>query len=224
MLHLLLENIADARLPLCGKDTAAQGIQYWSVQRMDGKLCATERGSTPAWQGVMSGCRLIIIRPRQKIPSNHRAFSSIRDVHPFRKRTISNIFDIANRHLPFFVKPANAGSSVGVSKVTNVAEFAGALRAAFRYDKKLLIEEEIRGRQVECRGLGNEEPEASVVGEVLVPGFTNISMFPLLWEASGVSYSELIDRIVALALQRHATLNEIIYDVQQTAQVPDVLE
>jgi D-alanine-D-alanine ligase len=196
--------------------------------------------------------------------------------------------------LPFFLKPANAGSSVGVSKVTNAAEFAPALREALRFDQKVLVEEGIRGRELECGVLGNEEPEASVVGEVnvrdefysyeakyvnengaileipaslppevsetvrrtavaafkvlncagmaradffladdgrvllneinTVPGFTNISMFPLLWEASGVSYSELIDRLVALAFQRHAALNELSYDFQQIAPASELLE
>ena len=69
---------------------------------------------------------------------------------------------------PFFVKPANAGSSVGVSKVTNATEFAQAMREAFRFDEKVLVEEGIRGRELECGVLGNEEPEASVVGEVIV--------------------------------------------------------
>jgi D-alanine-D-alanine ligase len=196
--------------------------------------------------------------------------------------------------LPFFVKPANAGSSVGVSRVTNSAEFGQALWEAFRFDEKVLLEEGIRGRELECGVLGNEEPEASVVGEVVVrdefysyeakyvnengaileipapipaetsetvrrlavaafkvlscagmarvdfflaedgrvllneintvPGFTNISMFPLLWEASGLSYSDLIDRLVALALQRHAASNELSYDVQQTAPSPQLPE
>ena len=194
--------------------------------------------------------------------------------------------------LPFFVKPANAGSSVGVSKVASAAEFGEALRAAFRYDEKLLIEEGIHGRELECGVLGNDEPAASVVGEVVVrdefysyeakyvnengaileipallsleiseivrelavkafkvldcagmarvdffladdgrvllneintvPGFTNISMFPLLWEASGLSYSELVDRLIEFAIQRHVTLNELTYDAQQTARVRDV--
>jgi D-alanine-D-alanine ligase len=57
-----------------------------------------------------------------------------------------------------------------------------------------------------------------------VPGFTNISMFPLLWEACGVSYSDLVDRLVALALQRQAALNELNYDVQQNASAPELSE
>jgi D-alanine-D-alanine ligase len=195
---------------------------------------------------------------------------------------------------PLFVKPANAGSSVGVSKVTNSSEFAQAMWEAFRFDEKVLVEEGIRGRELECGVLGNEEPEASVVGEVIVrdefysyeakyvnengaildipaslpaeisetvrrlavvafkvlncagmaradffltddgrvllneintvPGFTNISMFPLLWESSGVSYSELIDRLVALALQRQIVLNELNYDVRQSAPAPGLSE
>ena len=195
---------------------------------------------------------------------------------------------------PLFVKPANAGSSVGVSKVTNSSEFAQAMWEAFRFDEKVLVEEGIRGRELECGVLGNEEPEASVVGEVIVrdefysyeakyvnengaildipaslpaeisetvrrlavvafkvlncagmaradffltddgrvllneintvPGFTNISMFPLLWETSGVSYSELIDRLVALALQRQIVLNELNYDVRQSAPTSGLSE
>ncbi len=193
---------------------------------------------------------------------------------------------------PFFVKPANAGSSVGVSKVANAAELAQALYTAFRYDEKLLIEEGIRGRELECGVLGNDEPEASVVGEVVVrdefysyeakyvnengaileipavlspetsermralaveafrvlecagmarvdffladdgrvllneintiPGFTNISMFPLLWEASGVNYSALVDRLVTLASQRHKALDALSYDARQPDRVRDV--
>ena len=57
-----------------------------------------------------------------------------------------------------------------------------------------------------------------------VPGFTNISMFPLLWEASGLTYSDLIDRLVALALQRQAALNELNYEVQQNASAPELSE
>ncbi len=173
---------------------------------------------------------------------------------------------------PFFVKPANLGSSVGISKVKSEAEFEKAVSEAFQYDTKVLIEEFIAGRELECSALGNQDPVASGVGEVIsnhdfysyeakyidehgagleipanistetseqvrdlaiktfkalsceglarvdlflksdgslvvneintMPGFTNISMYPRLWEASGISYSELIDRLIALALER----------------------
>jgi len=175
--------------------------------------------------------------------------------------------------LPLFVKPANLGSSVGVSKVRTEEEYGKALDLAFRYDMKVLVEEFIDGREVECAVLGNDSPEASVPGEILpshdfysyeakyidehgaaleiparlppaateavrrmavdafralccqgmarvdmfvrrdgavvmneintIPGFTRISMYPKLWEASGVSYAALVDRLIALALQRH---------------------
>lgn len=174
--------------------------------------------------------------------------------------------------LPFFVKPANMGSSVGVSKVHNESEFEKAVREAFEYDRKILIEENIEGREIECSVLGNDDPIASVPGEVIsnhdfysyeakyidehgaaleipaklsdeivkkvqelaiktfktlaceglgrvdcflksngdvlineintIPGFTSISMYPKLWEVSGISYTELIDRLIQLALER----------------------
>lgn len=176
--------------------------------------------------------------------------------------------------VPFFVKPANAGSSVGVSKVRTKEEFKQALDKAFTFDNKILIEEFIAGREVECAVLGNHEPAASRVGEIIaqqdfysyeakyidetgavlnipaqlspelenqiqdlavqvfrtlccegmarvdffltpdnrvivneintIPGFTKISMYPKLWEISGVSYRELIDQLIQLALARHA--------------------
>jgi D-alanine-D-alanine ligase len=174
--------------------------------------------------------------------------------------------------LPLFVKPANLGSSVGISKVTHEEEFGRALREAFRYDNKILLEECILGREIECSVLGNEKPVASLPGEIItryefysydakyldekgarlivparlpktvikriqelalrtfkvlccegmgrvdfflrgrsevivneintIPGFTTISMYPKMWQASGISYSRLIDRLIRLALER----------------------
>ncbi len=174
--------------------------------------------------------------------------------------------------LPFFVKPANMGSSVGVSNVGEKMDFDKAIREGFKYDRKVLIEENIKGREIECSVLGNDDPVASVPGEVIsshdfysyeakyidehgaaleipaklsdeitkkvqalavktfktlaceglgrvdfflkengdvlvneintIPGFTSISMYPKLWEASGISYAELIDRLIQLALER----------------------
>jgi D-alanine-D-alanine ligase len=183
-------------------------------------------------------------------------------------------FDDAREELglPFFVKPANLGSSVGIYKVKNSEGFECAVRDAFNYDNKILIEECINGREIECSVLGNDNPIASVPGEILprhefysyeakyldengaaleipaklpaaiserirqlaikafsvlccegmarvdfflrngeeiivneintIPGFTRISMYPKLWEASGVSYGELVDRLIQLALER----------------------
>lgn len=179
---------------------------------------------------------------------------------------------VKNLGLPFFVKPANMGSSVGVSKVSEEKDFNKAIREAFEYDRKIIIEENIKGREIECSVLGNDDPIASVPGEVIpihdfysyqskytdehgavleipaklpseiikkvqtlaiktfktlecegfgrvdcflkkngdifvneintIPGFTSISMYPKLWEASGISYAELIDRLIQLALER----------------------
>ncbi len=175
---------------------------------------------------------------------------------------------------PCFVKPANLGSSVGISKARNRAELRQALAEAARYDRKLLVEEGIDAREIEVGVLGNDEPIASVPGEILpsrefydyaakyldaesellipapippemaaqlrelavkayqaidcagmarvdfllhrqtnkmylnevntLPGFTPISMYAKLWEATGISYPELIERLVELALERHA--------------------
>jgi len=175
--------------------------------------------------------------------------------------------------LPLFIKPANQGSSVGVSKVDHIDDLAAALDLAFTFDRKVLIEQGIKGREIECAVLGNDEPEASPCGEVVVhdafysydtkyisadgaqvvvpaaiseehseviravairafqalecfgmarvdvfltesgeivvnevntlPGFTNISMYPKLWQAAGLSYSDLITRLIELAQQRH---------------------
>ncbi len=174
--------------------------------------------------------------------------------------------------LPFFVKPANLGSSVGISKVKNKKGFKKAIKHAFEFDNKILIEEYVNGREIECSVLGNENPIASIPGEIVpthefysyeakyidengailkvpadisiniiekiqnlaiktfrtlccegmarvdfffkengevvvnevntIPGFTKISMYPKLWEASGISYSNLVDKLISLALER----------------------
>lgn len=191
----------------------------------------------------------------------------------FKKGDAVN-FETASKELgtPMFVKPANLGSSVGVSKVKTKEEFDKAVDDAFQYDTKILVEETIVGREIECSVLGNQNPIASVPGEILpnhefysyeakyidengaalkipadipedtkkkiqelavrtfttleceglgrvdfflkqngelvvieintIPGFTKISMYPRLWEASGISYTELIDRLLQLATER----------------------
>ena len=176
---------------------------------------------------------------------------------------------------PWFVKPANLGSSVGISKVHDQSEFGPAMDEAARYDRKLVVEAAVENaRELEVSVMGNDEPVASVVGEILpshefydytskylddatrliipanlpesvankvreiaveaflaldcaglarvdslidgetleiylsevntMPGFTTVSMYPKLWEASGLPYSELIDKLIELAMERHA--------------------
>jgi D-alanine-D-alanine ligase len=186
---------------------------------------------------------------------------------------------------PVFVKPANLGSSVGISKVKTRAELGPAMDLAASFDRKIVIEEGVGGpgvkpRELEVAVLGNDAPEASVVGEIVpakefydyeakyelngadesvsiipaklsaadakriramaiaafracdcaglarvdflmspgakgkastivlnevntMPGFTSISMYPKLWEASGLSYKKLIDRLIELGIERH---------------------
>lgn len=175
--------------------------------------------------------------------------------------------------LPFFVKPSNLGSSIGITKVKDRTEAEAALETAFRYDAKVLVEKGIKGREIECSVLGNDLPEASLPGEVIpsrefydyrdkylegrtgfviparlprvltsrvrrlaveafraldgagmarvdffiedrtgrlfvnevntIPGFTEISMYPRLWEASGLPFPRLVERLVMLGLERH---------------------
>jgi D-alanine-D-alanine ligase len=188
---------------------------------------------------------------------------------------------------PMFVKPANLGSSVGISKAHDRNELGPALTEAAKYDRKLVIEEgvggkKLRARELEVAVLGNDDPKASVVGEIVpgkefydyeakylaegsvpvipaklsraeagriremaikafkacdlaglarvdflmepegrkrifvnevntMPGFTQISMYPKLWEATGLSYKDLITRLIELALERHAEKERTVY-------------
>ena len=176
---------------------------------------------------------------------------------------------------PVFVKPANLGSSVGISKAKSSPDLAGAVALALEFDRKVVIEAAVAdAREIECAVLGNDDPRASIVGEIVpagefydyaakylddtsqllipapldaataariqqlaiaafqaaegagmarvdflvgrksgdvyvnevntIPGFTTISMYPKLWDASGLPYPALLDRLIALALERHA--------------------
>jgi D-alanine-D-alanine ligase len=183
---------------------------------------------------------------------------------------------------PCFVKPANLGSSVGISKVRSPEDLEAAIELAFRHDPKVLVEEMIEGREVECGVLGNADPIASLPGEIVIandsdwydfaakydegamdlrvpapigeaatlelqqaalrafeacecagmaridffvtpqgrvvlneintiPGFTSTSVYAKLFEASGIDYGELLDRLIQLALERHADAQRYEY-------------
>jgi D-alanine-D-alanine ligase len=199
----------------------------------------------------------------------------------YKTGVILNLFQdlIKQLGLPFFLKPANLGSSVGVNKVHNEEEFKKFVEEAFQYDTKIIAEEFIQGREIECSVLGNENPKSSVPGEVAashefydydakyideagadlkvpaelsgelakeaqdlaiktfrtlclegmaridlfltddnkfyvneantIPGFTNISMYPKLWEASGIGHGELVDRLIELAMERFERENKL---------------
>lgn len=187
----------------------------------------------------------------------------------------ANVDEIcAKLPFPMFVKPANLGSSVGISKAHDRAELVAAIAFAEQYDNKVIVERGIVGRELECSVLGNEAPIASLPCEILpsrefydyedkylldkaktqlpadlppdktdelrrlavecyravecegmgrvdflletatgrlyineintIPGFTSISMYPKMWEHSGIGFAELIDRLIQLALDRHA--------------------
>jgi D-alanine-D-alanine ligase len=192
------------------------------------------------------------------------------------ERSKASIMDVVEQRLgfPCFVKPVNLGSSVGINKAHARHELESAINVAAEYDRKIIIERGINCRELECAVLGNDEPVASVVGEVIpsnefydykakyiddrsqtiipadisragaeevrrqavtaflaldlcglarvdffleresgqvyinevntLPGFTSISMYPKLWEASGLPYPQLLDRLIELALERHA--------------------
>lgn len=190
---------------------------------------------------------------------------------------------------PLFVKPANQGSSVGVSRVASADELEHALSLALSFDHKVLVESAIVGREIECAVLGNDAPEASVCGEIVMaddgfysyetkyisesgatiavpaeldeaisdeiqriaiaafktlecaglarvdvfltadrrivineintlPGFTRISMYPKLWQASGLGYQALVTRLIELALERHEQARRLSHSIHDQAQ------
>lgn len=207
--------------------------------------------------GLPSVEYLVVVRPRwERAPEE-----TIREIE-------------AVLHYPCFVKPANLGSSVGVTKAHNWDELAQGLATAAQYDRKILVERGVDAREVECSVLGNDDPVASLPGEIVprrefydydakyadeqtqliipadltpeqirtvqdyavrafkaidcsgmarvdffierrdgrvlvneintIPGFTAYSMYPKMWDASGLPYPKLIDRLIELALERHA--------------------
>jgi D-alanine-D-alanine ligase len=198
--------------------------------------------------------------------------------HAMKRDPAGCLARAAELGFPVFVKPANAGSSVGVSKVKHAGELGSALAAALTYDTKVLVEVAVNAREIECAVLGNEEPLASIPAEIVVhhkdgfysydakyvdadgadakipaelspeltarvrglavetfralelagmarvdflldrtrdtlyvnevntiPGFTAISMYPKMWEASGVPIQELVSRLIDLASERRAS-------------------
>lgn len=195
---------------------------------------------------------------------------------------------------PVFVKPANLGSSVGITKVRGAAALPGAIEEAGKFDQKILIERAVAGREIEVSVLGNEEPQASLPGEVIparefydytakyledttrfvvparleprqvrrfqelavaafralecagmarvdfllerrsgriclnevntIPGFTAISMYPKLWEASGLPYPKLLDRLIELALERHREKSRTRFAIELPQQRGGVMK
>lgn len=182
---------------------------------------------------------------------------------------------------PMFVKPANLGSSVGISKATNSGELVKAIEFALKYDRKVIVEQGLTAREIEMGVLGNDDPKVSVAGEIkpmtdfydydskykdgstaliipaeistdiestmkdmairafkildcsglvrsdffvtannevyineinTMPGFTPVSMYPLLWQHTDVSYPQLIDQLIELAIERHTEKQQLQYN------------
>ena len=201
-----------------------------------------------------------------------------RDLEGGRDRFVQTVEEAFG--YPCFVKPANGGSSVGVSKAKRRADLLEAIDLAARYDRTIIVERGVDAREIECSVLGNDEPEVSVPGEIVpanefydyrakyidensrllipaplseeqtrrvrdlsirafraldlsgmaradffldrtseavfvnevntIPGFTPISMYPKLWEASGLPFPELVDRLIRLAIERHREKKSLI--------------
>lgn len=191
--------------------------------------------------------------------------------------------------LPFFIKPANAGSSVGVHKIKSKEDYASKLKDAFLYDHKVLAEEFMQGREIECSVMGlNHQPKASIAGEVIpthefysyeakyiddngaaikipaeisaselakiqdiarktfqvlncdgltrvdfflkqngeafinevntIPGFTKISMYPKMWEASGINYQSLVTQLIELGFSKYSSDEALMTNYENLAQ------
>ncbi|MQL53679.1 D-alanine--D-alanine ligase [Desulfofundulus thermobenzoicus] len=211
---------------------------------------------------------------RHGLPQVNFRYCSRRDWERNRQAVLSEVEQLG---YPLFVKPANLGSSVGISKARSREELVPAMDLAAGYDRKIIVEEFVPAREVEVSVLGNDDPMASLPGEIIplnefydyeakyvegksdlviparlpaetmlelqrlaikvfkaldcagmarvdfflrkdngavlvneintIPGFTRTSMYPKLWEATGITYPELLDRLIELALERHREKN-----------------
>ena len=247
-----------------GEDGTVQGLlELANVPYVGAGVMASAVGMDKAAMKVLFGARGLPVTPWKAF--GRREWD----------RTPTEVSDAAlSLGLPLFVKPANLGSSVGISKVKSADALGAAIEAAFAFDRKVIVEQGVvDAREIECAVLGNDDPQASVPGEVIsarefydyeakylddasrtvipaelsadqiaevqrlaieafraidaagmsrvdfllaratgailvneintIPGFTTISMFAKMWEASGVAYPMLVDRLIQLALERH---------------------
>jgi D-alanine-D-alanine ligase len=249
-----------------GEDGTVQGLlELANVPYVGAGVLASAVGMDKAVMKVAFAARKLPIAPWKLVRA--REWEADRDT------VVDRLIQALG--LPLFVKPANLGSSVGISKAKNRAELATAIDLASTFDRKVVVEQAVRrAREIEVSVLGNDAPEASVAGEILpgrefydyeakylgtdatlllpapltpsqmaevrglavdaflavdgagmgrvdflldgetgewfvneintIPGFTTISMYPKLWEASGLGYPALLDRLIDLALERHA--------------------
>ena len=248
----------------CGEDGTIQGLfEMADVPFVGATVLASATGMDKAIaKSLFQNKRLPVVK--------HLVLSET-----FWNERSSKILDQINQEFsfPIFVKPANLGSSVGITKVTEREQTKSAIRTAFQFDTKILIEQGIKGREIECSVLGNENPQTSLPGEIIphgdfydyndkyidgkttfkipaelpqnvtekiqliaieafraidcsgmarvdlflqegtekiflneintIPGFTEISMYPKLWEVSGLPYPNLLDRLIVFGLEQH---------------------
>ena len=254
-----------------GEDGTIQGLlELANVAYVGAGVLASSLGMDKALMKVVFSARGLPVGPYRVVLR-----------HEWERRRTQIVRDLeAALAYPMFVKPANLGSSVGISKAKDERTLIDAMDLAGSFDRKVVVEAAIpEAREIECAVLGNEEPRASVAGEVIpsrefydyeakyiddnsqiiipadlpaavmsevqrlsteafqaidcagmarvdfllsrstgrifvnevntIPGFTTISMYSKLWAASGVSYPELLDRLIALALERHAAKQQL---------------
>jgi D-alanine-D-alanine ligase len=249
-----------------GEDGTVQGLlELANVPYVGAGVLASAVGMDKAMMKVIFAARGLPVAPFRALL--HHAWTRHRE---------ACVRDCAALGFPLFVKPANLGSSIGISKARDARDLATAIDHAFEFDRKVVVEQGVKeAREIECAVLGNDEPEASVAGEIIpsrefydyeakyldsaselripaglpdeqhalvrqlaleafravdgagmarvdflmerdggrlfvnevntIPGFTTISMYAKLWAASGVEYPALLDRLVRLALERHAS-------------------
>ncbi len=224
---------------------------------------------------------------QSKIPVTPSVWFTGREYDASPRKTVARV----ERKLryPLFVKPANSGSSIGISKAHDRKELIASIELASRYDRKVLVEQGVKhAREIEVSVLGNEDPKASVPGEIIpsnefydydakyvdgkseslipakfpktvvkkiqtiainafraldcagmarvdflvsrgtnriflneintIPGFTSISMYPKLWQASGLSYPALLDRLIELAIERHTAKHKLETEYKPKAE------
>jgi D-alanine-D-alanine ligase len=248
-----------------GEDGTVQGLlELAAVPYVGSGVLASAAGMDKAAMKALFAARGLPMTPHEAL--THFEWTRHRARHESRLRALG---------MPVFVKPANLGSSVGISKVKAWDALDAALALAFAYDRKVVVEAAVpEAREIECAVLGNDEPVASVPGEVIpsrefydyeakyldgasqtvipadldgdlasrvqhmaieafraidaagmarvdfllsrssgalvlneintIPGFTTISMYAQMWQASGVAYPDLIDRLLSLAIERHS--------------------
>ncbi len=248
-----------------GEDGTVQGLlELANVPYVGAGVLASSVGMDKAVMKVLFGARQLPVAPWRLVRA--------RDWAADRAGVAARL--MVELGLPLFVKPANLGSSVGISKAKDAAGLQAAIDLAAQYDRKVVVEQAVpRAREIEVAVLGNDDPEASVAGEIVpsrefydyeakyldegstliipapldaaamaevrrlaveaflavdgsgmgrvdflldgvtgawyvneintIPGFTTISMYPKLWEATGLGYAPLLERLIALALARY---------------------